>query len=205
MNPTIQITELDKKYVVFKRVKKESWYYRGRAVTSRSARKATLFASKAEADAKVKELNLNRKAYRFRTETADKHFVNTWSVRVDAYSGGVSIANGYIALTDVIKKQVKVNTSLNIQKPAIVKTLDDQLARVDREIADADASYKRQLETAALELQQKKQRIADRTVGLMNTKSYIERTDFDTEFVEKYQTQLDKKTQILFGAKNVNP
>jgi hypothetical protein len=201
MNPTIQITELDKKFVVFKRVKKESWYYRGRVVTSRSARKATLFATKAEADAKVKELNLNRKAYRFRTETADKHFVNTWSVRVDAYSGGVSIANGYIALTDVIKKQVKVNTSLNIQKPSIVKTIDDQLARVDREIADADASYKRTLETAAAELQLKKQRIADRTVGLMNTKSYIERTDFDTDFVEKYQTQLDKKTQILFGAK----
>ena len=201
MNPNIQITELDKKYVVFKRVKKENWYDRGRSVTSRSARKATLFSTKEQAEARVKELNVNRKAYKFRTETADKHFVNTWSVRVDAYSGSVSIANGYIALTDVIKKQVKINTSLNVQKPAIVKTIDDQLARVDREVADADAAYKRTLETAAAELQMKKQRIADRTVGLMNTKSYIERTDFDADFVEKYQTQLDKKTQILFGAK----
>jgi len=201
VNPNIQITELDKKYVVFKRVKKENWYDRGRSVTSRSARKATLFSTKEQAEARVKELNVNRKAYKFRTETADKHFVNTWSVRVDAYSGSVSIANGYIALTDVIKKQVKINTSLNVQKPAIVKTIDDQLARVDREVADADAAYKRTLETAAAELQMKKQRIADRTVGLMNTKSYIERTDFDADFVEKYQTQLDKKTQILFGAK----
>lgn len=199
MSATITVVELDKKFVVFKRMKKRNWYDRGRTVTTRSARRASLFNTKEEAESRQKTLNVGRKAYKFRVETAAKHFVNSWRVGLDHYTNHLKIYNEYIAFNDVLDRKVHTNPSLNAQKPTLVLSIDNKMKSLETDLKRAEEDYKQRLVQLEQNLKDSKKRIADAIVGMMNARGYIETTDFDKDFIEKYQTDLDKKAIILFG------
>lgn len=202
-NPNIQIDDLKNTWVVFKRIKKQNYYHRGNHYSqcSTNARHAEKYQTKEAAIADQVKLNEGRKAYKFKVESAEKHFVSNWQIRYDQYQKNVTIKNEPIAFKRVATNSTVVSQTLNDKKDNIIKNITDDLTRVTNEHSLIEQRYQAALQQAEQQRKDNLRRAAEQAAQLLNLKSWVETTDLDTNFVLKHQTETDKKAYILFGRK----
>lgn len=212
--------DLKNVWVVFKRIKKQNWYHRGPnyQVCTTKAHKAVKFLNKEEADTFCTKLNEGRKSYRFKVETASKHFVNNWSISYQNWTKEVIINSVPVGIDRLTKLQSyeTYRPSLDAQKSEVIEMLCSQVEEYNRDIKERDNQLSLDLQQAQRDYQSKldyinKNHIERRTILLAeqskfdSMKTALEQTSLDTEYVEKFGTEMDKKASILFGSKaNVN-
>lgn len=202
-NPNVIIDDLKNQWVVFKKIKKQNFYHRGSHYSqcSTNARQACKYPSKELAVAEQTKLNQGRKSYRFRVETADRHFVSNWNLQYHQYNKQIIIKNEPISFRRVSTGTASVSQTLNDKK---AKVLQDIAADLDRTVNSRNTIEDRYKASIAMAEKQREESIkstADAAARLLQVKSWVENTDLDTEYVEKYQTETDKKAYILFGKK----
>lgn len=202
--PNVSVSDLKKEWVIFKRIKRTNYYHRGNGYRqcSTTPRQAARYKTKEEAVAEQTRLNAGRKSYRFRVETSDKHFVNNWRIDYQTWSDQVAIISEPISFTSLANSKKVLNHTLNDKKVDVLKKLDDAMSRCTDEHQRIEMRYNEMLERAKAERQEALTRAATRAAHLVQAKAWVQNTDLDTEFVEKYQTDADKKAQILFGKRD---
>lgn len=200
-SPVVSITDLKNKWVVFKRVKKQNWYHRGnryQQCTQRSS-KAALYESKETAVAEQTRLNVGRKAYKFRVECADKHFISNWSIEFDSWDSRVTIASSPIGIDRLAKQKATICHDINQFKEDTIKDIEQKLAqRVQNEV-NIRNRYLETLKNAEAELERSLQENKNQVAVLDAARTWVQQTDLNEEYVEKYKTDMDKKAYILFG------
>ena len=217
---TIRVPDLKNQWVVYKRVKKQNWFHRGPNYQTCTVYtyQASRWLKQEEAKAFCDKLNEGRKAYRFRLATADKFFVNNWTIQYQSWHSEVIIESSPISLSDLAANKsynTKYTPDLDSQKGPVLAELDRRIFALDTEVkathenlitnlAHAEKEYKRQIEHYNAQHVSKLKTIEEGKQKLAGTKSVLESTDLDVEYVEKFSTPMDKKAKILFGRRNVN-
>lgn len=197
------ITDLKNSWVVFKKIKKVPWYHRGGRyqVCSRYSSKAYKYQTKDEADKVAKELNINRKSYKFKVECAEKHFVNNWRLFWNNWDYTVKVISEPVDFNRVKEGTKSFNMDLNSKKEALGQEIEKMVNRTLSDRAQIEERYKLAIALAEGVKQADIKASAERMARLVQIKAAVETTDFNTEYVEKFQTDMDKKAQILFGRK----
>lgn len=205
-NPSVHIDDLKNQWVVFKRIKKQNFYHRGSHYSqcSTNARQACKYPSKELAVAEQTKLNQGRKSYRFRVETADRHFVSNWNVQYNSWQKQVIIKNEPIAFRKVSTGRAVVSQTLNDKKTKVLQDIAADLERTVNSRNTIEERYKASIAAAEKQREESIKSTADAAARLLQVKSWVETTDLDTEYVHKYQTETDKKAYILFGKKETN-
>lgn len=217
---TNKAIDLKNVWVVFKRMKKVNWYHRGPnyQVCTTRANKAVKFNTKEEAEAFATKLNAGRKSYRFKVDTASKHFVNNWSISYQSWTKEVIINSTPIGIDRLSKLQSyeRYNTSLDAQKSKVIETLNKQIEEYTDSVKELDNKLTTSIERAKqnyeneikyLQTSHVNNRVSllDQQTKLVGTKTALEQKSLDQEYVEVLGTEMDKKASILFGSKaNVN-
>jgi hypothetical protein len=212
--------DLKNVWVVFKRIKKQNWYHRGPnyQVCSTRAHQAAKFLKKEEAEAHATKLNAGRKSYRFKVEPASKHFVNNWSLSYQNWTKEVIITSAPIGIDRLAKLDSweKYRPTLNSQKQSVLDTLQANIDSYNKDVQDeqnnlkdnlerAERDYKRSIEQYHNSHIERVKRLNEQNAKIVGMKTALETTDLDTEYVEKFGTDMDTKAKILFGSKaNVN-
>lgn len=206
--------DLKNVWVVFKRIKKQNWYHRGPnyQVCTTRAHKAVKFLNKEEADTFCAKLNEGRKSYRFKVETASKHFVNNWSIQYQNWTKEVIINSVPVGIDRLSKLQSyeTYRPSLDSQKSKVIETLAIQVEQYNKDIKERDEQLTADLQRAQKEYQnavdylnknhiERRTRLLAEQSKLDGMKTALEHTNLDNEYVEKFGTEMDKKASILFG------
>lgn len=206
--------DLKNVWVVFKRIKKQNWYHRGPnyQVCTTRAHKAVKFLNKEEADTFCAKLNEGRKSYRFKVETASKHFVNNWSISYQNWTKEVIINSVPVGIDRLSKLQSyeTYRPSLDSQKSKVIETLAVQVEQYNKDIKERDEQLTADLQRAQKDYQnavdylnknhiERRTRLLAEQSKLDGMKTALEHTNLDNEYVEKFGTEMDKKASILFG------
>lgn len=201
IQPEVNIRDLKTKYVIFKRIKKMNWYYRGRSTCTAKASGASFF-DKEQAISKLIELNKNRKAYKFKMELAEKHLVNNWRISFSNWNDKLVISNNPMSFNDLATYRKNANLSLNKLKQDVIDSISRQKENVIRDLKIRELQYDQDIKNYINEKQTALNNMRLRIETLKSATDYIHNTDLDTEYVEKYTTETDKKAYILFGNKD---
>lgn len=200
---TNKAVDLKNVYIVFKRVKKQNWYHRGPnyQVCSTVARQAVKFATKEEAVTFCAKLNEGRKSYRFKVETASKHFVNNWSIGYESWNKQVVINSQPIGLDRLSKlnSYEKYNPTLDNQKSKVIDVLNTQIEEFTKDIKETDSNLTESLNRAKRDYEnaikyanerhiEQRLRLIDQQSKLVGMKDTLSSTDLDIEYVEKFGT-----------------
>ena len=155
--PRTNIKDLKSQYLIYKKIKGTKYYYRGDgwAKCHTHPRNAKLFDNEELVRVTVVNLNATRKGYKFKYESADKHFINNWKIHVDAYANQVVIQNETRSFEDSIRYKWDTNRSLNISKEKLLSEIETQISRRKDEIKRLADVYERDIRNA-LEYKEKK-------------------------------------------------